>query len=136
MKYYEEDGILYLYNAPNSKLNATSTTAARNGYVQIVDPKTGEVSRTSFATSATEPIYKQSPDGKYFAIASREKRFSVIYTVQVYDRQTGDMISVFKNDIRLAEDTNIGRACFEFLPDHQTLVMGYGSKLALWKFLE
>jgi hypothetical protein len=46
------------------------------------------------------------------------------------------MLKVFKNDFRLFEDKVIGRASFEFLPDHETIVMGYGTKLVLWKFNE
>lgn len=136
MQSFPDANTLYLFNAPNSKLNPSNTGAKRNGYIHLVNPENGAVSRTIYASNATEPIYKENSDGKYFAVTSIEQKFYVLNTVQLFDRETGELLKVFKNDFRLLEGDHMGRASFEFLPDHETMVMGYGSKLVLWKFNE
>ncbi|MBL7930134.1 MAG: WD40 repeat domain-containing protein [Bacteroidia bacterium] len=135
MRLSEDERSLFLFNAPNIRLRLNSG-AKRNGYLQVADPLTGKVSRTTYATNAAEPVFKESRFGNYFAAASVEQRFAVINTVQVYNRTTGDLLKIFKNDFRILENTHIGRASFEFLPDGETMAIGYGNKLVFWKFLE
>ena len=83
-----------------------------------------------------EPQYKESDDGKYFASTSIEQKFKVLNSVVVFDRSSGSIFKNFVNDFRLTENTHIGRASFEFLPDHKTIALGYGYKMALWQFEE
>lgn len=124
---------LYLFNAPNLKFRSHSG-AGRNGYIQVVNAADGNVSRTIFSSNAAEPIYKESADGKYFAVTSIEQKFAVYNSVVVFERETGYIYKNFVNDFRIFENTHNGRACFEFLPDHTTIAIGYGSKMALWEF--
>jgi hypothetical protein len=135
MQFSENGNTLYLFNAPNRNFRATQG-AARNGYIQSVDPANGEVSRTIFATGASEPQYKESAEGKYFASTSIEQKFRVLNSVNVFEKESGSMVKNFVNDFRLGEDVHTGRASFEFLPDHNTIALGYGTKLVLWKFKE
>jgi WD40 repeat protein len=134
MKFSEDGNSLYLFNAPNRKLRTTPGGATRNGYIQIVNPADGKVSRVIYSTNASEPIYKESNDTKYFATTSIEQRFRVLNSVLVFNRETGETVNNFVNDFRLTENTHIGRSSFEFLPDHKTIVLGYGYYLALWNF--
>lgn len=135
MRLSDDGRSLFLFNAPNIRLRLNSG-AKRNGYLQVADPLTGKVSRTTYATNAAEPIFKESRFGNYFAAASVEQRVATINTVQVFNRETGDLLKIFKNDFRILENTHIGRASFEFLPDGVTMAIGYGNKLVFWKFLE
>lgn len=135
MKLSEDGRSLFLFNAPNIKLRLNAG-AKRNGYLQVVDPVTGKTSRTTYATNASEPVFKESLFGNYFAAASIEQRIATLNTVQVYDRETGTLLKIFKNDFRILENSHIGRASFAFLPDGETMAIGYGNKLVFWKFLE
>ncbi|MCX6292024.1 MAG: hypothetical protein NT126_09710 [Bacteroidetes bacterium] len=133
MRFSADGNSLYLFNAPNTHLRASSG-AERNGYIQAVNVDDGTSSRVIFPTSATEPQYKESPDRQFFAATSIESRFRVLNSVNVFYRETGNTFTKFVNDFRFTEDVHTGRASFEFLPDGNTMMIGYGSRLALWKF--
>ncbi len=133
MRFSKDSLSLFLFNAPNTKFRQTAGSA-RNAYVQVVNAATGEVSRAAFATNATEPIYKESSNGAYVALASVEHQRTVANSVLVFDRRTGATLKRFKNDFRLLENNVMGRACFEFMPDQKTLAIGYGNRMALWIF--
>ena len=126
---------LYLFNAPNTKFRSTGGSA-RNAYIQVANIANGEVSRTMFSTNAAEPIYKESPNGLYFAVTSVEHQQTVANSLLIFDRESGENLKRFKNDIRLLENKVFGRACFAFLPDQKTIALGYGNRLVLWSFEE
>lgn len=133
MRFSKDSLSLFLFNAPNTKLRQ-SAGSARNAYVQVVNAATGEVSRAAFATNATEPIYKESTNGAYVALASVEHQRTVANSILVFNRSNGTTLKRFKNDFRLSENNVMGRACFEFMPDQKTLAIGYGNRMALWVF--
>ncbi len=133
MRFSKDSLSLFLFNAPNTKLRQ-SAGSVRNAYVQVVDAATGEVSRTAFGTNAAEPLYKESTNGAYVALASVEHQRTVANSVLVFDRRNGTTLKRFKNDFRLLENNVMGRACFEFMPDQKTLAIGYGNRMALWIF--
>lgn len=135
MRFTPDGETLLLFNAPNTKLRF-SAGSVRNAYVQVVNPRNGEVSRVLFPTNATEPIYKESPDGLYVGVASVEHQRTVANSVLIFDRSTGQTLKRFKNDFRLSENNVMGRASFAFLPDEKTIALGYGTRLVLWNFLE
>lgn len=126
---------LLLFNAPNTTYRQAAGSA-RNAYIQVIDPITGEVSRTMFPTNAPEPIFKESPDGLLVGLTSVEHQRTVTHSVLLFDRTSGQTLKRFKNDFRLSENNVMGRACFEFLPDERTVALGYGSRLVLWSFTE
>jgi WD40 repeat protein len=132
MHFSRDGNTLYLFNAPNTHLRSNQG-AERNGYIQSADAADGSVSRIIFPTSAAEPQYKESPDRKYFTSTSIESRFRILNSVNVFDRETGATTKNFINDFRWTEDVHTGRASFEYFPDNETLLLGYGSKLAVWK---
>ncbi len=128
-----DGSLVYLFNAPNTHLRAQQG-ASRNGYIQVVDATNGSATRLMYSTSASEPLYKESADRNYFACTSIEQKFRVLNSINLFDRATGSMLKYFVNDFRVFEDIHIGRASFEFLPGDETMMLGYGSRLALWKF--
>lgn len=136
MNYSDHGRSLYLFNAPNRKFrtSASGSGASRNGYIQVINAANGSVNRIIFSTNASEPIYKESAEGKYFATTSIEQKFYVANSVIIFDLETGSIVKNFVNDFRLSENTHIGRSTFEFLPDNKTIAMGYGHYLALWNF--
>jgi Tol biopolymer transport system component len=137
MRFSPDGSSLYLFNAPNRKrISPGQGGSSRHGYIQIVNPQNGEVSRVIFSTNAPTPTYKESPDGKYFTTTSIEQKFYVFTSVVLFDRATGSMLKNFQNDFRLMENTHNGKSAVEFLPDRKTIALGYGYKLALWNFTE
>ncbi len=135
MRFSTDGKSLFLFNAPNTKLRVAGGSA-RNAYIQVVNPANGEVTRTMFATNATEPIYKESRNGFFMGVTSVEHQRTVANSVLIFDRGNGQTLKRFKNDFRLFENIVIGRACFEFLPDEKIIALGYGNKLVLWNFTE
>lgn len=133
MRFTTDGRTLLLFNAPNTKFRQAAGSS-RNAYVQAVDPASGEVSRTMFATNAPEPIYKESPNGHYVGVTSVEHQRTVANSLLIFNRVNGQTLKRFKSDFRLFENIVIGRACFEFLPDERTIALGYGNKLVLWNF--
>ncbi len=135
MRFTPDGKSLFLFNAPNTKLRQAAGSM-RNAYLQVVDPASGEVSRTLYATNAPEPIYKESPNGLFVGVTSVEHQRTVANSLLIFDRDSGQILKRFKNDFRLLENNVMGRACFEFLPDGQTIALGYGTKLVLWNFAQ
>jgi len=132
MHFSKDGSMVYLFNAPNTHLRAQQG-AARNGYIQAVKAADGEPERVMYSTAATEPLFKESGDRKYFAVTSIEQRFRVLNSINLFDRESGTMLKNFINDFRITEDVHAGRASFEFLPGNENILLGYGSKLAIWK---
>lgn len=133
MRYTADGTALFLFNAPNTRLREVAGSN-RNAYLQVVDASSGKVSRITFATNAPEPIYKENANGMYVGITSVEHQRTVANSLLIFERQTGQLLWRFKNDFRLLENNQLGRACFEFLPDDTTIALGYGTKLVLWNF--
>jgi len=134
--YSRQGNILYIQHIPHHK--AQSSTSFREAYISLADAASGKAMRKGFmARSLAEPMYKKSPNGKYFGVVSYTNRFP---EVQLYDYESVRMLDRFEQAFRLWEKNAggsimppDGRTAFDFLPDNETLVMIMGNHLVYWK---
>lgn len=122
---------LFLYARPHTKLKEQG---AMEGYINTVDLQSAEPKRASFMSRIPEPDFKDSPDGKYFAVVSSDRQYPQLH---IYEAETGAMVTIF--DIthyfaqRLAKgEFGDGRSYFVWSGnDEITLV--YGNHLLKWR---
>jgi hypothetical protein len=122
---------LLVYTIPHSK--AGVRPGGLLGFITKIDGKTGEIKRASFMSRLPEPDFKLKNDQAILGVSSIESRTRGIPQVILYDYNTGSLINKFDLETRLLETMTDGRLSFEFLPNSNNLLIGYGDKIALWK---
>jgi len=134
---FDSDGkCIYIQHIPHTK--AQSAISFREAYISMADAVSGTAMRKGFmARTNAEPLYKLSPNGKYFGVVSYSNRFP---EVQIYDYEHMRMLDRFEQAYRLWEKNAggsimppDGRTAFDFLHDNETVVMIMGNHLVYWK---
>ncbi len=130
MSFSEDNSRLFIYSKPHSKYNPS---AAMNGYVSLVDANSFEPLRASFMSAVVEPDFKDSPDGKFFAMVSQGKKGPQL---QVWERETGKMYSLFDVSSRVAQalkakEFSDGRTHFLWLGNEELFIL-YGNQIIQW----
>lgn len=128
---------LWIHNKPGKhKGGITDHTL---NYVDMADPGTGVMGRSSFPSHALyEPTFCANTDNSLFAIGS-QKGWHL--EVHVYDRKRSSMIGRFTIEERLFKDVEAkgekwsdARTSFVPLPDGKRLLMTFGGQLIEWTY--
>ena len=99
--------------------------AARPGYVQQIDPRTGEPLRTGFQSMMNEPFLAVDPSGRTLALSSTEGRNKRKLTL--YDIESGDTRTMIDLEQKHRYDTgeteqHDGRLAYTWLADGRVLI--------------
>jgi len=134
LEYSGEGDYLMCQSIVHSKIQ-TSTNAARQNFVQIIDGNTGEPHDLILPSQHHyEPDFSISPDNRLIGITSHS-RFAEL---RIYDIASGKMLGRFELSYRLFENfkegefPNDGRFAFKFSDDSKSVLMTSGNRLLIW----
>jgi len=134
LEYSGEGDYLMCQSIVHDKIQS-STNAARQNFVQIIDAKTGEPHELILPSQHHyEPDFDLSPDKRLIGITGLGK----FAELRIYDFATGRMLGRFELSYRLLENfregefPNDGRFSFKFSDDSRSVLMTSGNRLLIW----
>lgn len=111
----------------------TKMEAGTQGFINLLDSKSGELKRAMFNSYAPMPDYKENSDKSFMGVVSVEGQLFSAGSINWFNYETGRTVSKFDVDLRFGEMLGSnGRTYFVFLPDGRIL-SSYGNKLAYIK---
>lgn len=137
MEYSPDGKELWIHNKPGK--HKGGITDHSPSYVDVADPATGVMGRSSFPSHALyEPTFCANASNSLFAIGS-QKGWHL--EVHLYDRKRSSMIGRFTIEERLFKDVEAkgekwsdARTSFVPLPDGKRLLMTFGGQLIEWTY--
>lgn len=119
-----ENGMQLQAISGDGTIGAARNDAPRNQqHIQLIDLKTGSVLRTLQATLSDVSAMALSPDGRYLAAHSSDRRF-----VTVWDTASGAELTEIKQNVQYP---SVGQLAFS--PDGRWLAVQYGQETALFE---